>query len=103
MRACAYCGEPLADPPSTVGRPTSYCSLGCRRASQSERQRIMRRLERLEDEQMNLRHIVRRGDRTHVWSPTGSTLPAERLKDVGADIAELRMRLRRLLALDEAA
>ena len=63
----------------------------------------MRRLERLEDEQMNLRHIVRRGDRTHVWSPAGSMLPAERLKDVEADIAELRMRLRRLLALDEAA
>lgn len=95
--ACAYCGGGVEQPSGGVGRPSSYCSAGCRRAAQSERQRITRHLERLEAETLDLRHAVRRGGGLHVAVAAGFQSPAERLEDVERDVAELRGRLRELL------
>ena len=87
----------------SVGRPASYCADGgCRRAAQSERQRLTRHLERLEMEAMGLRHLTRhhaeRGNFTRIISESGCVLPSERLADVEVDITKLRARLRELLA-----
>ena len=96
MTSCHYCAEPLT-PSEGGGRPSAYCSNGCRRAAQSERQRIVRHLERAESEAMDLRHAARRGDKTHMMSRSGLITAAERLGDVESDITELRERLRQLL------
>jgi hypothetical protein len=80
-----------------AGRPPGYCSEGCQRSAQSERQRVGRHLERLEAECMELRHAVARGAPIGIVSSAGIVRPAERLADVEGDIARLRSRLRELL------
>ena len=94
-RTCAYCGGVFAESEG-VGRPNSYCSQACRRSAQSERQRIVRRLERLEDEEMELRHRVARRKDDRVFGGGMQLLPADRLQDVESDIRVLRDRLRAL-------
>ncbi len=89
---CPQCSAELPAPVGP-GRPSSYCSTGCRRAAQSERQRIGRHLQRLEEEFLGLRHAVRRGGISRS-TPVGIQKPAERLEDVTADIAHLRDRLK---------
>ena len=44
--SCLKCGEPLQRP--AAGRPPTYCSTTCRRAAESERRRLQRRLQGLE-------------------------------------------------------
>lgn len=91
MTTCLNCGAPAPIP--ATGRPASYCSTGCRRAAQSERQRIVRHLSRLEELTMELRHAVRRGSDSK-WSTPGGYLTAdERLADVQVDIVALTKRL----------
>jgi hypothetical protein len=97
---CRYCGA--AVPASTgAGRPADYCTIACRRAAQSMRQRITRHLIALEEEEMDLAHVVehyeRRGDGSKITSRSGYVTPAERLADVRDDAARLRVRLRDLL------
>ncbi len=89
---CRYCGAKLPQS-EAPGRPSSYCSAGCGRAAQSERQRIGRHLLRLEEEYLGLGHAVRRGGISRA-TPVGIQKPAERLEDVMADIAHLRDRLK---------
>ena len=89
---CRQCAGGLSES-AGPGRPSSYCSTGCRRAAQSERQRIGRHLQRLEEEFLGLRHAVRRGGISRS-TPVGIQKPAERLEDVTADIAHLRDRLK---------
>jgi hypothetical protein len=45
-KLCLKCRTPLT--PTAVGRLPSYCSTGCRRATEYELRRIQRHLERLE-------------------------------------------------------
>jgi hypothetical protein len=97
MGLCAYCRESF-EGHDGAGRPSSYCSRACRRGAQSERQRIVRHLERLEAERMNRRHAARRGDRIRIALPSGLVTAAERLTEIDSDIAELRARLGVLLA-----
>jgi hypothetical protein len=47
------CGKPLSKP--ATGRPPSYCSTTCRRATEFEIRRCERRLERLEGKASDLR------------------------------------------------
>lgn len=44
--ACRMCTKGLTQP--RTGRPSLYCSTGCRRAAENERARASRHLERLE-------------------------------------------------------
>jgi len=94
-KVCRYCSQalPVAD---NKGRPNEYCTSGCRRAAQSERQRLSRHIERLEAETMDLAHAVRRGD-SGVMTALGIQSPKGRLEDVLADIALLKERLADLL------
>ena len=48
MASCLKCGSPLTK--SAAGRPSSYCSVACRRAAEYERKRLQKHLERLEIE-----------------------------------------------------
>ena len=50
---CLICGAALA--PSTSGPDPTYCGMACRRASEYERRRVQRRLERLELMASNMR------------------------------------------------
>ena len=45
-KLCLKCRTPLT--PTAVGRPSRYCSTGCRRAAEFELRRLQRHLERLE-------------------------------------------------------
>jgi hypothetical protein len=95
---CRYCGATLVVAESSVGgRPSEYCRSGCRRAAQSERQRITRYLEAFEVEAMALRHDVERGWTMGIVAGASILRPAERLADVERDIATLRWRLAELL------
>ena len=96
LSTCLCCGTNLeaGDGP---GRPSAYCGPACRRASQSERQRIARQLEAFELEKMGLVHRVERGNQTRIMSCGGLLKPEDRLQDVQKDIATLRARLCEIL------
>lgn len=88
MGGCVKCGAELSAPPT--GRPPTYCSTGCRRATEYELRRLQRRLERLEEDLGWLRPL-----RPDVFTIYGKAGPA--VAQVTADIAEAEARMRELL------
>lgn len=90
-KCCRKCRGPLPEG-SEIGRPASYCSLGCRRAAEFELRRIQTRLQRLEDEEQRCRL-----DRTGLSFLDGTT-PAQHAADLAQEIERAEVRLRELLA-----
>jgi hypothetical protein len=81
---CLVCGGPLKRP--AVGRPPTYCGVPCRRAGELERERLQRRLERLEDSRAQ-------------WQAWGNA--DDKLAIVDGHIAEAQSRLLALLGAEE--
>lgn len=52
---CVKCGRSTKKP--STGRPPRYCGEGCRRSSEYEIRRLVRRLEALEDDLVSLRGV----------------------------------------------
>ena len=50
---CPKCGKPVP-PAAALGRPSIYCSQTCRRLAEFEISRLNKRLERLEDQLLQL-------------------------------------------------
>ncbi|MGH8645222.1 MAG: hypothetical protein ACREX4_12455 [Gammaproteobacteria bacterium] len=78
-------------PVNKAGRPSEYCSTGCRRAAEFEIRRVNRRLESLETDLSSLRMCE--NDFMDVY---GRTHP-ERVAAVEAELATLKARFRELL------
>jgi predicted nucleic acid-binding Zn ribbon protein len=93
VRTCRICGAPI-EPRSKTGRPSVYCSVGCRRASEYELRRLQARLIRLEDEAERCRR-----DRSGLAHMDGGTA-AEHSADIEREILRAAQRLRELLASD---
>ena len=53
---CPACSGPLPDPGR--GRPSTFCSTGCRRDAEGERRRLNRRVGKLADERDRLRSFL---------------------------------------------
>jgi hypothetical protein len=93
MRTCLYCYGKVPTTPKTTGRPAAYCSRACRRAAQSERQRITRHLYRIEDELREVGHRIARGDK----ATFGGVKPSQRKIELEVDRAALNARLLEML------
>lgn len=96
-RECVKCTAAL--PEQATGRPRVYCGVTCRRAGEHEIRRIIRALERLEEQRRELKHTKRDsyGGGWNGLDRLGRNL-AQARKDTDADIAELEARLRVLVS-----
>lgn len=93
MPRCMFCSTVYPEPSGT-GRPAVYCSPGCRRLAQSEKQRITRHLSAREEELMEVRHRIARGDNRMLAH--GDVAPEVRERELETDIERLTARLREL-------
>ena len=83
---CPKCGSALPRREPGPGRPSRYCSVGCRRSAEFEIRRIDRAIEKVED---RLR-LIRTSDMPEVGRREG-------LAKYEAELAQLEARFRELL------
>ncbi len=90
-KVCKSCG--LSLPVNKAGRPSEYCSTGCRRAAEFEIRRVNRRLESLETSLSSMRINPRDALTDMIEGRTH----AERVAAVQAELDLLKARFRVLL------
>lgn len=90
---CPHCGGAIIQP--ATGRRKKYCDPACQEMAKNSRRRLDRRLERLEDEEFDLRWEVYCGSPCKYAD--GSTI-AQRLEFVRGEMEAISDKLRSLYA-----
>src|SRR5262245_65836804 len=93
MADCVKCTRAIET--NGTGRPAIYCSVPCRRSAEFEIRRLVRRLEKLEDEQRVF--LRRRGYQRDYYDDYGRSYKQAK-EDTEREIHEAEQRLRLLVS-----
>ena len=94
---CPVCSIEVEQSPK--GRSAIYCGPVCKQLVQHETRRLLRRIERLEDAQLELTQLDARGKGLpDIYDRT----PSEQLEDITDALSQAQTRLRELLESVEA-
>jgi len=90
--SCRKCGTSLPQP--SIGRPRTYCGVGCRRAAEREVRRLDNSIAALEGRQLSHRESVAFGNGRSEYHEA-------KIAHLDAEIATAEARMRELLNTEE--
>ncbi len=90
--SCRKCGTPL--PERTIGRPRTYCGVGCRRTAEREVRRLDNLIAALEGRQLSHRESVAFGNGRPEYHEA-------KIAHIRTEIATAEARMRELLNTEE--